>query len=141
MYEQLIAKVQATLGNVQRVKDVFSTPKTKLTKFPAVFFKPAAFANEFETGQENMATYRFLMLVLVGTGKNMTAEDAFGTILPKTVDEIIAQFNADWNQGTIDGHRVRVKVDSADEWQVSEEQDGLIAYAPLNVEIRLLTTN
>ena len=140
MYEALIAKVKTTLEAVPNVKDVFSVPKSKLTKFPAAFFKPVGFTNSFETNAENMATYRFLVIVMVGTA-GTTAEAAFETILPHTVDAVIAQFNQDWNQGTIDGHRVTVKIDNADAWELSEEQDGLVAYAPLNVEIRLLTTN
>lgn len=140
MYETLIAKIQTTLEAVTNVKDVFSVPKSKLTKFPCVFFKPAGFTNTFETNAENMATYRFLMIVMVGATQT-TPESAFNTILPHTVDAIIAQFNQDWNQGVVDGHRCVVKIDSADAWELSEEQDGLVAYAPLNVEIRLLTTN
>lgn len=140
MYETLIGKINTTLSAVTSVKDVFSVPKTKLTKFPCVFFKPDGFINEFETNVENSATYRFMLLVMVGVA-GTTAETAFGTVLPHVVDDIINKFNADWNQGTIDGHRVRVKIDSAAPWELSEEEDGLIAYAPLSVEIRLLTTN
>lgn len=142
MYETLINKISATLGEVASVKDVFSVPKTKLTKFPCVFFKPTGFQNTFETQNENFAIYRFLMIVMVsGKGTNNTPEIAFGTVLPHVVDDIIVKFDASWNQGTIDGHRVTAKIDSADAWELSEEEDGLIAYAPLNVEVRLLTSN
>lgn len=140
MYETLIGKITTTLEAVPNVKDVFSVPKNKLTKFPCVFFKPTAFTNTFETQVENMAVYRFMMIVMVGATQ-ITPAEAFSTILPHTVDAIIAKFNADWNQGVIEGHRVVVKIDSADSWEMSEEEDGLVAYAPLNVEIRLLTTN
>jgi hypothetical protein len=140
MYETLIAKIQTTLESVTKVKEVFSVPKTKLTKFPCVFFKPLAFTNAFETNVENSAAYRFLLVVIVGTS-GTTPTTAFNTILPRTVDAIIAQFNEDWDGGTVDGHRTRVKIDSADAWELSEEQDGLVAYAPLTCEIRLLTTN
>ena len=141
MYEQLITKIQATLEAVSNVKDVFSTPKTKLTEFPAVFFKPSGFTNTFETQSENMAIYKFMVIVMIGCNSQMPPSTAFGTILPHTVDAIIAKFNTDWNAGTIDGHRVTVKVDSADAWELSEEEDGIIAYAPLSLEIRLLTSN
>lgn len=142
MYEQLITKVAATLSAVSNVKDVFSVPKSKLTKFPCVFFKPNGFQNSWETNKENAAVYRFMAIVMVGTNTtDQKPSDAFGTTLPHTVDAIIAKFNEDWDGGTIDGHRVRVKIDSADAWELSEEEDGLIAYAPLNIEIRLLTTN
>lgn len=141
MWETLISKIQTTLDGVENVKDAFSVPKTKLTKYPAVFFKPTSFQNSFETQVENLAYYRFIMIVIVGTNDQMPPSTAFNTILPHTVDAIIAKFNKDWNAGTIDGHRVTVKIDSADEWQMSEEEDGLVAYAPLHVEFRLLTTN
>jgi hypothetical protein len=140
MWETLIAKVKATIEKVDKVKDVFSVPTTKLTKFPAVFFKPAGFSNAWETQSENMATYRFMVIVLVGAS-GTTPETAFGTVLPHVVDEIIAQFNEDWNGGTIDGHRASVKVDSADAWEMQDDNDGLVAYAPLSVEIKLLTSN
>jgi len=141
MYETLIAKIKTTLEAVDNVKDVFTGPKTKMTKFPAVYFAPAGFTNTFETNNENMAIYRFLAIVLVGTNTQLPISEAFQTILPHTVDAIISKFNESWNGGTIEGHRVTVKIDSADAWQVSEEEDGLTAYAPLNIEVRLLTTN
>jgi hypothetical protein len=140
MYETLIAKTKTTLESVTQVKDVFTVPKSKLTAFPAVFFKPEGFSNVFETGQENFATYRFMMIVMVGVSGNLTQAQAFNTVLPRTVDAIIEKFNEDWDAGTIDGHRVWTKIDSADAWELSEEEDGLVAYAPLNVEIKLLTT-
>ncbi len=141
MYEILITKVKETLLSVENVKDVFSGPKTKLTKFPSVFFSPSGFTNTFETQRENFAVYRFLALVLVGTNASLTVSQAFEQVLPHTVDAIINKFNAEWNLGTIDGHRCWVKIDSIDAWRVSEEEDGLIAYAPLNIEIKLLTEN
>ena len=140
MYEELITKINTTLGEVTQVKEIFSTPETKIAKFPAVFFKPDGFENAFETNTENMKTYRFLMIVLVGANQK-SIEDVFGTVLPKTVDEIVAQFDEDWDQGTISGHRVWAKIDSAGPWEVDEEQDGRIAWAPLNLEIKLLSTN
>jgi hypothetical protein len=140
MWEQLIAKVKETLEKADNVKDVFSIPKSKITKFPAVFFKPAGFQNSFETQSENMAVYHFMAIAFVGTS-GTTPEVAFGTILPHVVDNIIAQFNEDWDGGTIDGHRVSVKIDSSDAWEMQEDQDGITAYAPLSIEIKLLTSN
>jgi hypothetical protein len=140
MYSTLITKIETLLESVAKVKLVFTTPNTKIDKFPAVFFKPDGFNNTFETQNENMATYRFLMVVIVGTN-GTTIENAFGTVLPNTVDQIISAFDSGWNQGTIEGHRATIKIDSAGPWEVSEEEDGIVCYAPLNVEIRLLTSN
>lgn len=144
MYSTLITKITTTLESVSNVKDIFTAPKSKLTAYPCVFFKPAGFSNEFETQNENMKIYRFIMVVITEANKRgatVSPEYAFNTILPNTVDAIIAAFDEQWNQGTIDGHRVTVKIDSADAWEMSEEQDGLVAYAPLDLEIRLLTSN
>lgn len=139
MYETLLAKIGTTLDSVSLVKDHFSYPKSKLTAYPSVFYFPAGFENSFETNAENLKTYSFTMLVIIGMERK-TNESTMST-LAKTVDAIVAQFDQDWNQGTIEGHRVWVKVDSAEAWSVSEEQDGQEVVAPLNVEIKLLTTN
>lgn len=140
MYTTLITKLDTMFNAVTEVQDVFSAPKTDLSSYPAVYFQPAGFTNSFETESENKKTYRFLALVIVG-GAGTTKEHIFNTVLPATVDAIVAKFDADWDLGTIEGHRSWVKIDSADAWESSEEQDGIVCYAPLNIEISLLTTN
>lgn len=140
MYTTLIAKLDTMFNAVAEVQEVFSAPKTKIDLYPAVYFQPSGFNNSFETESENKKTYRFLALVIVGA-QNTTKEHIFNTVLPETVDAIVTKFDADWDTGTIEGHRSWVKIDSADPWEVSEEQDGIVCYAPLNIEIELLTTN
>jgi hypothetical protein len=141
MYETLLAKISTTLDSVTKVRTHFSVPKTKIAKYPAVFYKPIGLDNSFETNNENLAVYRFMMLVIIGANQT-TADNVFTAVLPKTVDAIISQFDADWNGGTIDGHRVTIKIDSADAWELDgNQQDGLVAYAPLTLEIKLLTSN
>jgi len=137
MWQTIITKINTTLDSVILVKDHFTTPKKNLTKYPAVFFKPSGFQNDFETNSENTQIFRFVMIVLV-SANGTTADNAFGTVLPKVVDSIVDAFDSEWNYGTVEGHRVRVKIDSADDWNLSEEDDGVTAYAPLNLEIRLL---
>lgn len=139
MYATLMQKIQTTLESVPNVKLVFSAPKTKIDQFPAVFYVPGGMSNQYATNAENEKVYRFTVIVIVGI-EHTTADAVFNTVLPNTVDAVIAQFDTDWNAGTIDGHRVRVLVASAEEWGVEESQDGLTAYAPLAVEIRLLSS-
>lgn len=139
MYTTLLTKIGTTLGSVSRVKDSFYYPKTKLTKYPSVFYFPNGFDNSFETSQENFKTYRFDMVVIIGVEKTTVATAT--DVLARTVDDIIAQFDQDWDQGTVDGHRVWVSINSPGSWQLSDEQDGLELYAPLQLEIRLLTNN
>ena len=120
MWATLTAKIAETLDGIVLVKEYFTTPKNEVTVTPAVFYKPAGFQNSFETNTENMQTYRFLVIVIV-KASGSTVENAFSTVLPKVVDQIIDAFDANWNGGTIEGHRVRVKIDSADEWNVDGE--------------------
>lgn len=138
MYANLIAKIKTTLSSITKVKQYSNVPGTPITSYPYVFFKPNGFANSFETNAENAKTYNFLMYVIVGA-EATTTENVFDTVLPNVVDAIVAKFDQDWNQGTIDGHRVRVLITSAEAWELAEEQDGLVGYAPLNVEIRFLS--
>jgi len=139
MYETLLSKIDTTLGKIALVKDKFHYPKTKLTKYPSVFYFPAGFENSFETNSENFKIYRFTLMVIVGA--NQTTLSNSIDVLAKTVQAIMSQFDEDWNQGVIDGHRVWVKLDSGEPWQVSEEQDGIEVHATLNVEIKLLSSN
>jgi len=141
MYATLISKIETTLGNVSSVSQYGNVPGESITGYPYVFFKPDGFTNDFETNEENEMIYRFLMVVVVsaeGTGGSIS--HAFATVLPAVVDDIVAQFNQDWDQGVVDGHRVRALVDSAAPWQVSEEEGAVVAYAPLNLQIKALVS-
>jgi hypothetical protein len=142
MYQTLIAKIKTTLQNTTGVASFGNVPGEEITKYPHVFFKPAGFINQFETNEENYITYNFLMVVMVTTeGVGGSNAKAFDEVLPSVIDNIIQRFNADWDQGTIDGHRVTTLIDSADAWELSEEEKGMVAYAPLSVQIKLLTSN
>jgi len=141
MYTTLIQNIKDTLAQVSSVSQYGTTPGEEITGYPYVFFKPDGFTNEFETGQENEVIYRFLMIVVVSTeGQGGSVDHAFSTVLPSVVDDIVAQFNADWDQGTVGGHRVRALVDTAAPWQVSQEDKAVVAYAPLNLQIKTLVT-
>lgn len=135
-YETLFTQLKALIESVDNVKEAFYTPKQP-TKFPCVFFKPTGFSNSFETQNENFMVYRFSAFVIISCNQN-TQANVFGSILPKTVDAIVAKFADSWNGGVIGGHRVWTKIESADEWYISQDQDGLMAVAPLNIDIRLL---
>lgn len=140
MYATLIGKINATLQKVVgsgQLAEFFNYPKTKIDSYPAVYFQPSGFDNTFESESQNMKIYRFMMVVIVNKS-GTTTEDIFGTVLPNVVDAIVAQFDADWDQGTIDGGRVWARLDTADPWEFAEDQDGLTAYAPLNLEVKVV---
>lgn len=143
MYETLIAKIKATLEELKvagLIASYSTVPGAEITTWPHVFFKPDGFTNEFNTNKENEIVYSFLMLVMVTAvaGTNGGAEKAFTEVLPKVVDGITAKFNTDWDQGVVGGHRVRILIDSASSWELSEEEAGLVAYAPLSVQVKTL---
>lgn len=138
MHATLIAKIRETLATVPEIKLVFSNPKTKLAKFPCVFVKPLGYQGSWETNREDAQTYSYGLDVIVGTS-GTTVEAAFGTVLPKAVDAVTAAFVSAWDGGVIEGHRVRCRMAAGGEWQVSEAQDGLVCWAPLTLEFRLLT--
>lgn len=137
MYTTLLEKIATTLSGIPRIKDYFNYPKTKLTKYPAVFYFPAGFENRFESNQENFKIYRFQLYVIVGVGQTTAAQAS--DVLAKTVQDIIQEFDTNWNMGVIEGHRVWTVLNSGDPWTMSEEQDGLELTAPMTLEIRLLT--
>lgn len=139
MYATLITKIGETLETVksnQKIASYHAYPKSDIQNFPAVMYLPQGFTNTFETTTQNTKVYRFLVMVIINIeGEGMSAEIAYTTTLPTVVDALVGQFDADWNKGTIAGSRVTVKLDSADAWELTEDQDGLTAYAPLNLEI------
>lgn len=137
MYTTILQKIQTTLSGIPRVKEHFGYPKTKIEKYPAVFYFPAGFENRFETNQENYKIYRFKMFVIIGV--NQTTVETATDILAKTVQDIIQEFDENWNMGVIDNHRAWVVLNSGDEWQLSGEQDGMELTAQLTLEVRLLT--
>jgi len=139
MYAILIQKIKDSLTATTGVASFSTVPGTGITQYPHVFFKPDGFTNEFLTGQENEVIYNFLMIVMVlaeGTGGG--SDKAFAQVLPSVVDNIVTRFNADWNGGVVNGHRIRVLIDSAGAWELSEEDNGLVAYAPLSVQIKVV---
>jgi hypothetical protein len=139
MYETLIAQIRSTLAEVSLVKEIFAYPETEYTKYPAVVFYPADLANSYATTAENAKEYRFSLFVIVEL-KNISKQQVFESVLPKTVDAVIAQFDQDWNFGTVDGHRVRALLSTA-LWDTQQIQNGEVAFAQLTLVIKTLTSN
>lgn len=140
MYATLLGKIQTTLLGISRVKTVSMYPQTAIANFPAVTVTPAGVENSFDSINENMKLYRFDLHVEVAINLAMTQELAFTTTMPNVVDDIIAAFDAQWDAGTSsDGHRIWQKIDTAEAWRVVDDKDGLAVYAPLSLEIKVLT--
>lgn len=138
-YQVLIPAIKAVLASVSEIKEVAAHPAQKISKYPAAIFYPVNVDNSFEDTADNMKIYNFKLFVVVGVGQT-TIENVFTTILPKAVDAVMAKFDAEWDGGNIDGHRVIYLLNSA-EWGMSPTEQGLEAYAEFNLQIKLLTSN
>ena len=139
MYTTLIDKIEETLEKVDKIAKIYAYPVSKIEGYPAVIFQPADFENSFSTSNENYKIYKFKMWVIVN-GEKKSMKKIFATVLPNVVDDIIAQFDEDWDSGTIEGHRCWVKVDSG-YWTTDSTQDSQTAYAELDLVIKVLTNN
>jgi len=136
-YQEIIPLIKTTIESVPEVKQVFASPQTRYSKFPAVIFYPADFDNVFETNAENFKTYNFVIYVIVGL-KQASVDDAFTEVMPKVVDALVEKFDQEWNQGPIDGHQTWARITSG-LWNTAEYQNAEIAFAQLNLGIKLLT--
>ena len=141
MYKTFNTKISDTLAKVKSVRKVYGYPLDEsetITSYPAVIYFPDSFDNEFHDTTSNMKFYRYKMYVVVET-KNTTQTEVFTDILPDVVDAVIAQFDTDWNFGTVDGHRVRALINSGI-WTQSVTEKGRTAIADLNLIIKTLTS-
>lgn len=141
MYSELLTKLKTTLGTITRIKQLSMYPTTNLTAFPAVIVVPAGVENSFDTVSDNMKIYRFELNVAVGINDAVTEQVAFEKTLPNVIDDIIAKFDSTWDNGTSsEGRRIWQKIDTADSWQIIDDSDGRMAYALLNLEIKVQTS-
>ena len=122
MYETFIQSIKTTLGKVGSVREIYGYPVTKVDNYPAVVFVPDSTENQYSSTAANMETVRFRMWIIVGT-ENINDEIIFETLLPQVTDDVIKQFNTDWDGGDINGGRVWSIIESGT-WAVSSNQRG-----------------
>jgi len=139
IYPTLISKIKTSLEAVDSVKEVFSYPKSKLSKYPSIVFFPNGLDNEYNNTGENLKTYKFSIFLVIGAIQT-TIDTVYNTILPKALDEVLAQLDKDWNTGTIDGHRAWSQVETGS-WSLSTEQNSIELTAELTLNIKVLTNN
>lgn len=139
-YQTIIPNIKSTIESVTAVRVVYEYPLDGAPKqYPSVIFYPDSFENAYETTSENKKSYRFKMWIVVDlAGTN--EQTAFNSILPNVVDDVIAAFDANWDGGTIDGHRVWYTMENG-AWGLSTEQKSKRAYAEMNLTVQMLTTN
>lgn len=136
----LISKIKTTLNKVDTVRSVLAHPLAgNPSEYPAVVFILSDFSNEFSSTQENMKEYTFTMWLQMST-EEYSDQDVFEEILPNAVDEILEQFDQDWDIGTIDGHRTWALVNGGIMGK-TEEDKGQLAWAEMTLRIKLSTSN
>lgn len=139
IYTTLFTAIQSRLETVTAVKAIYPYPTETVEKYPAAIYFPDAFENAFQSTIENEKTIHFKLFVVVGSTQK-DKYDIFNTVLPNAVDTVISAFDAEWDVGTIDGHRVRVLISSGS-WTMAQSPQGIEAQAELTVEFKLLTEN
>jgi len=139
MYTTLINKIETTLEKVDSVQEIYNYRTTKVDGYPAVVFTPDSMDNSFETVTENFKVYRFRIWIWV-SAEVKSMEDVNNSILPNVVDDVVAQFDEDWDGGTINGHRCWVLMNSGI-WDTVDSESGKAAYAEMTLSIKVITNN
>lgn len=139
IYPTLIEKIETIINSVESIKEVFTYPVSKLTKYPCAIIIPSDFENNFETNSDNMKTYGFKVWIVIAT-KQIKMSQGWGTIMPKVMDEVLEKLDSGWDFSTINGHRTWCKVNTG-AWTVNESQDGVEVQAEVNLQVKVLTSN
>jgi hypothetical protein len=139
MFSTIISLIETTLQKVDKLAKIYDYNTSNLEGFPCAVYLPVAFNNDYLTNQENIKGYSFKIYVYVETkiaGKDVALKD----ILVPVVDDIIKQFDTDWNFGTIEGHRVWTKMTNGN-WGIVGIAQGEALFAELNLTINLISNN
>lgn len=143
MWETLISQIKTTLdeltGSGQPIAYVYDYPETKLQGYPAAIFFPSDFTNIYDGNQENKKEYQFSIFLLLET-KVAGKQQAYNTIMPALLDQVIAKIDEDWNGGTtaIGGHRVWWTLSSG-AWGLVEAEKQEYLQAELTLTIKFNT--
>lgn len=139
MYTTLLPKIQTTLAKCDKISRIYNYPIKTFEGYPCVMYLPTNFDNDYLTTAENIKGYNFKLFVIqeMGVAGNQAS---INTILAGVVDQIIAQFDEDWNQGTLEGHRIWWRLNAGD-WGFADEKAGRVVFAELNLTVNLMTNN
>lgn len=140
MYSTLYTEIENILDKTTTIQEKHPNPvaSEEITGYPAVIYFPGRLDNSFDTVNDNQKTYRFRMFVLTTMEADKTKSEIFKEVLAGVVDDIIDTFDANWGT-TIDAHRGSFLIDSGS-WDVRDTDDGKVAFAELNIRIKVLTS-
>ncbi len=137
-YSTQFTEIQNTLDKCDTIQSTYNHSTSPDSDYPAVVYFPADIENSFATVADNQKIYRWKLFVIVGV-EQTTVEHAQRQVLAGAVDDVIDQFDTDWDGGTINGHRASVLIDTGT-WGVSETEKSKTVFAELNLRIKVNTS-
>lgn len=137
MYKSIIETIKSKLGEITAIQEVKAYPMGEdetFTAYPAVIFLPDNLSNSFSDTGSNHRTLQFKMWVVIN-GSQLDRQKLWERVLPNAVDAVMEKFDADWDFGTVDGHRVWSRL-SAGITSMSVEEQSLVVTQELTLIIR-----
>lgn len=138
IYPQLNSKIQSILESIDKVKQIYAYPATKIAGYPAAIYYPSNLENSFETTSDNFKTYGYKLWIVVNAN-NTNINTIFNSVMPNVMDAVLEKLDDEWSFSNIGGHRVWCKVDVGN-WGISENNNGLEVFAEINLSIKMLTS-
>ncbi|HEY1037156.1 MAG TPA: hypothetical protein VGE62_01080 [Candidatus Paceibacterota bacterium] len=140
MLPTILQDIRTKLAGVSSIKEIYGYPlEGNPKKFPAAIFFFDRFDNSFSTVADNFKVLNF-KLYLVINSSGTSVETIQESVMPKLIDAVVSKFDAEWNGGTINGHRVWSLI-TGGELSVSVEQKGKTVTADLTIQVKLSTQN
>lgn len=104
--KELIDILKIKLQEIEGIQEVFMYRNPQITKYPAIVCNLDSSDNTFQTTADNKREVQFKVFAIINVaGKTMQEVDE--VIIPKTFDNLVNYFDANWNFGTnVEGHRI-----------------------------------
>lgn len=139
MITELLTKIQTTLDGVDELGAVYDFNASRFESYPCAVYLPQAFDNRYLTNAENIKGYRFRIRVYQ-EAKVKQQRAAIIEGLAPTVDAVIAAFDAGWDYGTIEGHRVWTLAEQG-QWGIDDSPMGELIFGDIILIVNVTTNN
>jgi hypothetical protein len=122
--KEIISDLKTKLESITGIQEVIMSRDVEPTKYPAIICNWATSDNSFENTSENRKLITFNLAIVINVaGKKMSEIDE--VIIPNAFDLLESYVDENWNFGTIDGHRVRMRLSSSDNGITVEDKSKL----------------
>lgn len=155
IYTDVIGKIKTVANSIEEVSEVFMHPLgadvidfssslpvrigTRITQYPALIFAPDTFDNNFASTASNERTMRFKCWLVI-SAENIENIELFEKVLPNAIDGVLEKFDADFNFGTISGHRAWARM-ATGIFGITPESKGREAYCEMSLVVRVEVDN